>query len=194
MSTKSEIVASIEAAQVELEQALAKLGTLPPLDLGTVRTRAHTLGNYLNITSAGVQLLQMVLMDHPGSRDVAHAPAAKVAKPVSCNRQGQIISHKSRVWFYLAKESVFCLDNVVHLSSMLAGLSPLSPHPHGPAIPHPDSPDAAFHLWAGVRGPCGVYGAYAARIDRLGGVADYDPIHCGAAVPGVREEQVRGVR
>jgi signal transduction histidine kinase len=65
MSTKAEIVASIEAAKVELEQALTQLAELPALDWGTVRCAAHTLGNYLNITTACVQLLEMALADHP---------------------------------------------------------------------------------------------------------------------------------
>lgn len=65
MSTKTEIMASIQAAQGELEQALARLTELPALDWSTVRTAAHTLGNYLNITMACVQLLRMTLAAHP---------------------------------------------------------------------------------------------------------------------------------
>jgi signal transduction histidine kinase len=88
MSTKSEIVASIEAAQVELEQALAKLDTLPALDSGTVRTTAHTLGNYLNITSACVQLLQMALVDHPD-------PEVKMWL-LSLERTSELMAHLAR--------------------------------------------------------------------------------------------------
>jgi two-component system, sensor histidine kinase LadS len=65
MSTKAEIIASVEAARVELDQALAHLAELPALDWETVRCSAHTLGNYLNITNACVQLLQMSLADYP---------------------------------------------------------------------------------------------------------------------------------
>ncbi len=65
MSTKAEIVASINSAKDELDQALAHLAELPVLDWETVRTAAHTLGNYLNITNACVQLLQMTLTEYP---------------------------------------------------------------------------------------------------------------------------------
>jgi signal transduction histidine kinase len=65
MSSKAEIVASIEAAKIDLEQALAHLAELPALDWETVRLAAHTLGNYLNITTACVQLREMALADHP---------------------------------------------------------------------------------------------------------------------------------
>ena len=65
MSTKADVAASIEAAKVELEQALAHLTQLPALDWGSVRHAAHTLGNYLNINNACVQLLQVSLADHP---------------------------------------------------------------------------------------------------------------------------------
>jgi hypothetical protein len=54
MSTKAEVAASIEAAKVELEQALVHLMQLPALDWGSVRRAAHTLGNYLNINNATV--------------------------------------------------------------------------------------------------------------------------------------------
>lgn len=65
MSTKAEIVATIDSAKSELERAVAQLGAMPDLDWGTVRCAAHTLGNYLNITNAYIELLKMALADHP---------------------------------------------------------------------------------------------------------------------------------
>jgi signal transduction histidine kinase len=65
MSIKSEIIASIEAAKVELQEALAHLEEFPEIDWGMVRTAAHTLGNYLNITTACIQLMEMELENHP---------------------------------------------------------------------------------------------------------------------------------
>lgn len=65
MSTKAEIIATIDAAKTELEQAMGQLAEMPELDWGTVRCAAHTLGNYLNISNACVQLLAMALVDHP---------------------------------------------------------------------------------------------------------------------------------
>ena len=65
MDTKSEIVASIDAAKGELEKALAHLAELPALDWETVRCAAHILGNYVNISNACVRLLERELTDHP---------------------------------------------------------------------------------------------------------------------------------
>jgi signal transduction histidine kinase len=64
MSTKADILASINAAKSDLELALVQLERLPTLDWGTVRCAAHTLGNYLNITTACLDLLKMALVDH----------------------------------------------------------------------------------------------------------------------------------
>jgi signal transduction histidine kinase len=57
MSSKKQIVNFIETAKGDLEQALQRLQKLPELDWGAVRYALHTLGNYLNITSACVRLL-----------------------------------------------------------------------------------------------------------------------------------------
>jgi signal transduction histidine kinase len=65
MGTKAEIIASIEAAKSDIEQALADAATMPDLDWATVRCAAHCLGNYLNITSGCIQLLSMTLADYP---------------------------------------------------------------------------------------------------------------------------------
>jgi signal transduction histidine kinase len=64
MSTKADIIATLDTARSDLERALAQLQELPALDWMTVRCAAHTLGNYLNITFACVQLLKDALKDH----------------------------------------------------------------------------------------------------------------------------------
>ena len=65
MSTKAEIIASMEAAKSDIEQALVDVAKMPDLDWATVRCAAHCLGNYLNITNGCIQLLAMTLADHP---------------------------------------------------------------------------------------------------------------------------------
>jgi signal transduction histidine kinase len=65
MSTKAEILATLDSARSDLERALAQLQELPALDWTTVRCAAHTLGNYLNITFACIELLKGALSDHP---------------------------------------------------------------------------------------------------------------------------------
>ncbi len=70
MSTKKQAVALVEAARTDLEEALEHLKQLPALDWGAVRYALHTLGNYLNITTACVHLLGIALEGHPDA-DVA---------------------------------------------------------------------------------------------------------------------------
>src|SRR4051794_34138727 len=65
MTTSKQIADLIEAAKGDLEQALQQVQQLPALDWGAVRYALHTLGNYLNITSACVHLLGSALESHP---------------------------------------------------------------------------------------------------------------------------------
>jgi signal transduction histidine kinase len=65
MNPKSQIIASLQTAQDELEKALENLAQLPGFDATRVRFAAHTLGNYLTVIAAGIDLLQFHLDDHP---------------------------------------------------------------------------------------------------------------------------------
>src|SRR5437868_2375680 len=67
MNPKELVVASINAARADLEEALQRLHHLPALDWNAVRYTAHILGNYLSITSGCVQLLGAALANHPDS-------------------------------------------------------------------------------------------------------------------------------
>jgi signal transduction histidine kinase len=67
MATRAEIMATLDSARSDLERAVAQLHELPSLDWATVRCAAHTLGNFLNITYACVQLLKDALEDHPNA-------------------------------------------------------------------------------------------------------------------------------
>ncbi|HSF30950.1 MAG TPA: HAMP domain-containing sensor histidine kinase [Candidatus Tectomicrobia bacterium] len=65
MDSKEQIVTSLQTAQAELENALTNLAKLPAFDASRVQFAAHTLSNYLTVISAGVDLLQLYLKDHP---------------------------------------------------------------------------------------------------------------------------------
>jgi signal transduction histidine kinase len=65
MNNKDQIVESIESAKGELEQALSHLQRLPSLDWSAVRYAAHSLGNFLNITTACIHLLNNALSERP---------------------------------------------------------------------------------------------------------------------------------
>jgi two-component system sensor histidine kinase/response regulator len=65
MNPKDEIITSLLAAQAELEKALGNLANLPAFDPSRVQFGLHTLSNYLTVIVAGIDLLQLHLVDHP---------------------------------------------------------------------------------------------------------------------------------
>lgn len=65
MSEKEQASVAILRAQAELVEALSELEKMPSFDLGGVCFSAHTLGNYLMVTGATVELLLSRLADHP---------------------------------------------------------------------------------------------------------------------------------
>jgi hypothetical protein len=65
MNPKDEIITSLQAAQDELEKALGNPAKLPAFDPSRVQFAAHTLSNYLTVSAAGIDLLQLPLINHP---------------------------------------------------------------------------------------------------------------------------------
>jgi signal transduction histidine kinase len=63
---KNQIVASIARAQIELDDALEDLKTLPLVDPMVLGFVAHAMNNYLHVTAGTVRLLGDALKDHPG--------------------------------------------------------------------------------------------------------------------------------
>jgi len=59
------ITSSIANAHAELEEALLELEKLPAVSQGSVGFAAHALNNFLTVTGATVELLQLSLADHP---------------------------------------------------------------------------------------------------------------------------------
>jgi signal transduction histidine kinase len=59
------VAAAIARAQVDLVEALAELEKFPLYDISSVAFAAHTLNNYLAITSGTVELILHRLKDHP---------------------------------------------------------------------------------------------------------------------------------
>lgn len=70
MEAKTRAAASIAQAKAELDRALAEIDTIQTLDVSAVALVAHALNNYITVTAATVELLQLTLRSHPDS-DVA---------------------------------------------------------------------------------------------------------------------------
>jgi signal transduction histidine kinase len=62
---KNEIVASIARAQLELDDALEDLKSLPAVDPMVLGFVSHALRNYLQVTAGTTGLLREALKDHP---------------------------------------------------------------------------------------------------------------------------------
>ena len=66
MSTpKQNVIASIDEAKSNLEQALEQMEHLPSFDPGAFQFAAHAMGNYLAVVQGSVQLLARELENHP---------------------------------------------------------------------------------------------------------------------------------
>jgi signal transduction histidine kinase len=70
---------SIAKAKLELDRALAELDTIRVLDPTLVSVVAHAMSNYITVTTATVEMLQMSLRDYPDAdvpiwlEGIAHA-------------------------------------------------------------------------------------------------------------------------
>lgn len=72
MSKKKHLINDmLRNAQFDLQQAMLALDELPSIDKERIWTVSHSIGNYLTVTHAAVELLRSELVDHP-SKEVHH--------------------------------------------------------------------------------------------------------------------------
>ncbi len=64
---RTRTVESITKARLELDRALSELDVMRTLDPGLVSVVAHAMSNYVTVTTATVEMLQLALRDHPDS-------------------------------------------------------------------------------------------------------------------------------
>src|SRR6476620_10203614 len=64
MDARTRASASIARAQVELDRAIGEIDLIESLDAGVVAVVAHALHNYITVTAATVEMLQLVLREH----------------------------------------------------------------------------------------------------------------------------------
>ena len=62
---KKRIAAALVKARADLDDALFELEKLPAVSQSAVNFATHTLGNFLSVTGATAELLQLELADHP---------------------------------------------------------------------------------------------------------------------------------
>ena len=62
---KERIASALVKARADLDDALFEIEKLPAVSQSAVNFAAHTLGNFLSVTSGTAELLQLELADHP---------------------------------------------------------------------------------------------------------------------------------
>ena len=65
MDSRTRAAAAITEAKAELDRALAEIDQIKTLDPALLAVVAHALSNYVTITSATVEMLQLTLRGHP---------------------------------------------------------------------------------------------------------------------------------
>jgi signal transduction histidine kinase len=65
MEAKTRAVASIAHAKIELDRALAEMDAIRTFDPALIGAAAHALSNYISVTSATVEMLQLTLQHYP---------------------------------------------------------------------------------------------------------------------------------
>src|SRR3954469_16558419 len=64
MDARERAVASIDAAKVELEHALSEIDMIQTFNPALIGLVAHALSNYISVTTATVEMLQLTLRGH----------------------------------------------------------------------------------------------------------------------------------
>jgi signal transduction histidine kinase len=65
MDAKTRAAASIAQAKADLDNALLEIDSIRTVDPSMVGLVAHALGNYISVTAATVEMLQLTLRDYP---------------------------------------------------------------------------------------------------------------------------------
>lgn len=92
MSTpKQNVIASIDRAKANLEQALEQMEHLPSFDPGAFRFAAHAMGNYLAVVRGSVQLLSRELENHPSVKVHKWLHGIEHANNLMAHMVGQLI-------------------------------------------------------------------------------------------------------
>ncbi len=98
MDAKTQAVASIAQAKLELDRALVEIDTLRTFDPALIGAVAHALNNYITVTVATIDMLQLTLRGHPdpdvgnwldGIRHAAELMEYSVGRLVSVSTPGE---------------------------------------------------------------------------------------------------------
>jgi len=89
---KNQIVSGILRAQSELEAVLSELEKLPPVSESAVHFAAHALNNYLTVTGGTVELLLLMLKEHPDPKVRTGLEALQQATNLMTHTVSQLVN------------------------------------------------------------------------------------------------------
>jgi len=89
---KNKIVSGILRARSELEQVLYELEKLPPVSESAVHFAAHALSNYLTVTGGTVELLLLMLAEHPDPKVRTGLEALQQATNLMMHTVSQLVN------------------------------------------------------------------------------------------------------
>jgi signal transduction histidine kinase len=89
---KNQIVSGILRAQSELEAVLSELEKLPAVSESAVHFAAHALNNYLTVTGGTVELLLLMLKEHPDSKVRTGLEALQQATNLMTHTVSQLVN------------------------------------------------------------------------------------------------------
>ena len=89
---KNQIVSGILRARSELEEVLNELEKLPPVSESSVHFAAHALSNYLTVAGGTVELLQLMLAEHPDPKVRTGLEALQRATSLMLHTVSQLVN------------------------------------------------------------------------------------------------------
>ena len=89
---KNQIVSGIVRARSELEEVLLELEKLPPVSESSVHFAAHALSNYLTVAGGTVELLQLMLAEHPDPKVLTGLEALQRATSLMMHTVSQLVN------------------------------------------------------------------------------------------------------
>ena len=106
MDAKARAAASIVQARTELDRALVEMDSIRTLDPTLIGAVAHALSNYISVTAATVEMLQLTLKDYQGGEVPTWLDGIQHAADLMQHSVGRLVSASTPRDFPLRLEHV----------------------------------------------------------------------------------------
>jgi signal transduction histidine kinase len=106
MDAKARAAASIVQARIELDRALLAMDSIRPLDPTLIGAVAHALSNYISVTAATVEMLQLTLKDYQDGEVPTWLDGIQHAADLMQHSVGRLVSASTPRDFPLKLEHV----------------------------------------------------------------------------------------